>query len=330
MIKSSFLILFFLVSFGQGLAWADALPVDSIGVEKRNGKTFVVHKVVPKETLFALSRKYQVPVDKIVDANPKIQSGLQVGQLVYIPRNTPAPVAANTTPAAATTPASPAVTPAPAKAAPAASPRTFVVDDKGNKIHQVAEKQTLFSISRLYSVSVADIKKWNNLSSDQVSVGTSLIVGVGNKPTAAPQYSQEPDDDVEKAKNIPAKPVVTATPKKADEPVAKAEPAPAKTTEPDDDKDSETISKITETGMAEVIDNRSDNNKYLALHKSAPVGTILQVKNVMNGQSVYVRVIGKLPETGVNDKVIIKVSNRAYQKLAALDNRFRVEVSYMP
>jgi LysM repeat protein len=329
MFKTPLFILLCLLFFGQGLAWAGAMPVDSIGVETRNGKNFVIHKVIPKETLFALSRKYHVPVDKIVDANPKIQSGLQVGQLVYIPRNTPVAVTPKTTtsPIVTSTAPDPATT---APATPAAAPRTFVVDAKGNKMHQVADKQTLYAISRLYSVSVADIKRWNNLTSDQVSVGDQLIVGVGNKPTAAPQYSQEPDDDVEKAKNISTQPVVTIT-KKADEPLTKAEPVtPARTPDTDSGNETETISKITESGLAEVIDNRSENNKYLALHRSAPVGTILQVKNLMNGQSVYVRVIGKLPETGVNDKVIIKISNRAYQKLAALDNRFRVEVSYMP
>ncbi|MGV3640235.1 MAG: LysM peptidoglycan-binding domain-containing protein [Adhaeribacter sp.] len=329
MTKKPFLILFFLLILGQGLSLAAAMPLDSIGVETRNGKSFVVHKVIPKETLFALSRKYHVPVDKIVDANPKIQSGLQVGQLVYIPRNTPAAA-----PAAAPATAAPA----PAKTAPvtpAPTSRTFVVDANGNKMHQVAEKQTLFSISRLYGVTVADIKKWNQMTSDQVAIGSQLIVGVGNKPTSAPQYSQEPDDDLDKAKDPAVKTVVT-TPKPASEPVAKTTPAPVtpapapvKTDEAGGDE-SESISKITETGLAEVIDNRSDNNKYLALHKSAPVGTILQVKNLMNGQSVYVRVIGKLPETGMNDKLIIRISNRAYQKLAALDARFRVEVSYMP
>ena len=50
----------------------------------------------------------------------------------------------------------------------------------------------------------------------------------------------------------------------------------------------------------------------------------------MNGQNVYVRVIGKLPETGANEKVIVRISKKAYQRLAAIDNRFRVEVSYMP
>lgn len=309
MFRTPLFILFFLLFFGQGVSRA-AMPLDSIGVEQRNGKNYVIHKVVPKETLFALSRKYQVPVDKIVDANPKIQSGLQIGQLVYIPRNT---VVAATAPATN-------------DPAPAAS-RTFVVDDQGNKIHQVAEKQTLFSISRLYNVSVADIKKWNELSSDQVNIGDQLIVGIGNKPTANPQYSQEPDEDVEKAKTVSSQPVV-AVPAKTEVPVSKPEPVVAAKTS--DNTASEPVSKITETGLAEVIENRNENNKYLALHRTAPVGTILQVKNLMNNQSVYVRVIGTLPNTGANDKVIIKISNRAYQKLAALDSRFRVEVSYMP
>ena len=82
--------------------------------------------------------------------------------------------------------------------------------------------------------------------------------------------------------------------------------------------------------MAELIPQADDKNKYLGLHKTAPIGTILQVKNIMNGQNVYVRVIGKLPDTGANEKVIVRISKKAYQRLAALDNRFRVEVSYMP
>lgn len=326
MIKHYILTLLFAVLI-RGVSWAVGFPVDSVGTEKRNGKTFVVHKVAPKETLFALSRKYQVPVEQIVDANPRIQSGLNVGQLVYIPRKTVAAM--------------------PAKAVAAATPRTFVVDARGNKIHTVEEKQTLFAIAKLYNISTADLKKWNKLTSNNVSVGDKLVVGVGNKPTANPQYVQEIDDDVDKVKSAPAKTTANnkpvTLPKQADEPITRAEPAternqPAERntpTEPaadeaDDNTRAESISKVTESGLAELIDNRSESNKYLALHKTAPIGTILQVKNIMNNQTVYVRVIGKLPATGVNERVIVKISNRAYQKLAALDNRFRVEVSYMP
>ncbi len=66
------------------------------------------------------------------------------------------------------------------------------------------------------------------------------------------------------------------------------------------------------------------------MHKTAPVGTIMQVKNAGNGQSVYVRVIGKLPDTGENNNILVRLSPRAVQKLGTNDSRFRVETSYVP
>lgn len=338
MLKKVFCVAALFTLLQERAALAAGMPIDSVGLEKRNGKNFVVHKVVPKETLFALSRKYNVPVNQIVDANPNIQSGLTIGQIVYIPSKAPlkspepvAPILKNSTPS---------------------TPYTYVIDAKGNKVHQVVPRQTLYSIARMYNISMADIRKWNNLTSDNLTVGADLIVGMGNKPTPNnnPQYVGEIDDTVDKTKTGPAvkptgkpaeeivvktnEPTRTPEPMRT-EPVRTAEPIVRRETEESLDREestggSESVSKVTESGLAEVIDGNSNNNKYLALHKSAPVGSILQVKNIMNGQSVYVRVIGKLPETGNNDKVVVKISKRAFQRLASLDNRFRVEVSYMP
>jgi hypothetical protein len=50
----------------------------------------------------------------------------------------------------------------------------------------------------------------------------------------------------------------------------------------------------------------------------------------MNGQSVYVRVIGVLPNTGENNNILVRLSPRAVQRLATPDARFRVETSYVP
>src|SRR5687767_11894766 len=85
---------------------------DSVGVERRNGKFFVKHKVEPKETLYALSRKYGVAVAQIVESNPAVEASIKVGQVVLIPSKAPLSAAVN----AATTTAKPA--------APAASNRT--------------------------------------------------------------------------------------------------------------------------------------------------------------------------------------------------------------
>lgn len=334
MLKKVVIAAALLTLLNQGVTLAGSLPADSVGMEKRNGKNFVVHKVIPKETLFALSRKYNVPVNQIVDANPNLQNGLMVGQIVYVPSKVPV-----------RTP-EPVLPVAKANTAPS-TPYTYVIDAKGNKVHQVVSKQTLYSIARMYNITMADIRKWNNLTSDNLTVGDDLIVGMGNKPTPNnnPQYVGEVDDTIDKNKTPAANktPVKTAEvinkssePARPAEPVKTAEPVVRRDTEETTDHEentagvNESVSKITESGLAEVIEGNSNNNKYLALHKSAPVGSILQVKNIMNGQSVYVRVIGKLPETGNNDKVVVKISKRAFQRLASLDNRFRVEVSYMP
>jgi rare lipoprotein A (peptidoglycan hydrolase) len=83
-----------------------------------------------------------------------------------------------------------------------------------------------------------------------------------------------------------------------------------------------------ESGIAELIEGTEGNRKYLALHRTAPVGTILKVRNEMNNREVFVRVMGKLPETSVNDKLVIKISRSAYDRLGAIDPRFRVELTY--
>ncbi|MBF9254630.1 LysM peptidoglycan-binding domain-containing protein [Pontibacter sp. 172403-2] len=288
---------------------------DSVGVERRNGKLFVQHKVEPKETLYSLSRKYNVPVSQIVEANPTVQTTIKIGQIILVPRKYKAPAGATASAAKRATPA----------AAPAASSRTYTVSAAGNKTHTVQPGQTLYAISRMYNVSVDDIKRWNSLPDNSISIGSSLIVGKGGAtPTKKPVYVPEADDEM--AAPVTTAPPAAATPIEAEPVTVAANEREEETTESTESG----IKKMVESGMAEMIDPKMDSNKYLALHKSAPVGTIMQIKNAVNGQVVYVRVIGKLPNTDENDKVIVRVSKKAYQKLGAVDPRFRVELSYMP
>jgi hypothetical protein len=50
----------------------------------------------------------------------------------------------------------------------------------------------------------------------------------------------------------------------------------------------------------------------------------------MNDQTVFVRVVGPIPPTGDNGKLLLKISKKAYDRLGAVDSRFPVEVSYIP
>ena len=58
---------------------------DSIGVEKKDGKFFVLHEVDAKETLFSIAKRYNAKLDDIRMANPDMGDGIKIGQNLRIP-----------------------------------------------------------------------------------------------------------------------------------------------------------------------------------------------------------------------------------------------------
>jgi len=159
---------------------------------------------------------------------------------------------------------------------------------------------------------MAELRKWNNLTSDRLQEGQRLVVTdpADTKSTIA----------VDKTNLLPAKneAKTESAPASAPTPVADA---PVKEKGPED------IKKKIETGIAELIDVPDNSGKFLALHRSAPVGTLVLVKNLTNNQSIWVKVIGRLPNG--DGKVIIKLSPKAFEKLNAVDKRVRAEISYL-
>src|SRR5687768_214049 len=108
-----------------GLSWFAPAPQDSIGTETINGKLFVIHKVDEKETLFAISRRYRATVDDILKYNTDAGDGLEIGQILKVPYT------------------------------PKAGNRTGE-----GMMHEVQPKETMFSISKKYGVSIDEIKQW--------------------------------------------------------------------------------------------------------------------------------------------------------------------------
>ena len=357
--------------------------LDSIGTETINGKIFVLHQVDEKETLYAISRRYGVPVEIIVQHNPAASSTLNIGQVLKVPY----------------------------------TPRRAARSSENASTHVVAAKETMFSISQAYGVTVDDLKQWNNLTSNALSVGQELIVRkptVTARPTSSAVTAAKPADGIHVvaaketiysisrqygittqelkdwnklegsdisvgqqllvvapktghvAGNATTSSVSPPTTNSASaggsvtttKPIAEisatsttAGSAVAATTSPENKQSvpettastsrpepkeqtiriSETVKssdEVLETGLAELIEGTDGNRKYLALHRTAPVGTILKVRNEMNNREVFVRVMGKLPETALTNKLVIKISKSAYDRLGAIDPRFRVEVTY--
>jgi LysM domain len=281
--KLTLLIAFLL---GLNLA-AKATTLDSLGLKKENNKTFLLFKVGPKQSLFSILKRYNLSLTEFKSANADIEIPVKTGEILYIPlhyleESNPAPKVVE---------------------------EKVAEVPKEAEIHIVAPKQGLLSVANMHKVTMAELRKWNNLTSDRLQEGQRLIVSdpSGTKSTIA----------VDKASLLPAKTTAAATP-----------PAPAPVAEATaKEKGPEDIKKKIETGIAELIDVPDNSGKFLALHRTAPIGTLVLVKNLTNNQSIWVKVIGRLP--GGDSKVIIKLSPKAFEKLNAVDKRVRAEISYL-
>ena len=319
------LILMLLIGLGASIAnFASASPIDSLKLVEEDNKWFVVHRVDPKETIYSLSRRYNTPMDEIARYNPEVMSGLKVGVILQIPFKKKTKVVSGTS-------------------------------------HIVKPGETLYAISKLYGISVTDIKKWNELGNNNLAVGQALEVSGEKTQTTASvskggkqihivqageglfgisrKYNLSVDDLMEMngltstALSLNQELVVGESKSKIvrnELPKGRRTPLPTRINYSPEPPKQFLMDQVKEGGVASLIEGTSGNKNYLALHRTAKVGTIMAIRNEMNNQMVFVRVIGKLPDTGVNDRLIIRVSHAAYDQLKAIDPKFRVELTYVP
>lgn len=67
---------------------------------------------------------------------------------------------------------------------------------------------------------------------------------------------------------------------------------------------------------------------FYALHRLAPVGSVIQITNPMKKRVAYAKVIGKIPDRAYGDDTIVVLSPSIAKLLGAKDPRFFVEVQY--
>lgn len=131
---------------------------------------FVHHKVENKQTLFAISRKYNVSQELIKKYNPTISNGLTEGSVLMIPVVTNAKEIKEILKNTATT---------------SSSVKNTVV------IHKVQAGETLYSISKKYNVELEDIIKQNPTAATKLSLGTELKIKKGENSTVTKESDKE-------------------------------------------------------------------------------------------------------------------------------------------
>lgn len=192
----------------------------------------------------------------------------------------------------------------PKQQVPATPPKSSPTAAASPVIHNVKSGETLFAIARKYNVTVEQLKSWNNLKSNGVQIGQKIKV---NNAVAAA--------DADAAETSAEK-------------TAGGTPATSGSVKATDNKHFNSVDMV-ESGVATWINDKNLNpQKSIALHKTAPAGTIIKVTNLLNNRSVYVKVIGTLPETGDNENTVIIVSRAAANMLDVKDAKFRVSLNY--
>ena len=268
----------------------------------------VSHTVLSGESLSKIARKYNVSLADLQAWNNGIKpENLKVGQVLKV------------------------------SSAPSAVKEEKVKEEKFVEIqkdeqensgaepgkHIVFKGETLSSIAQKEGASVEEIRKLNQLKSDQLSLGQILLIPANalksNSSDAGNPVTAQKKEQVGENKPVSQQVQSSETQEKVD---AKAQAGIREV------NNTLGYTRIVETGFAESIEGDLNSKKHLCLHKSAPIGSIVQVKNEVNGQSVFVKVIGKLPDTGSNERIIIRISRIAYDRLMASGKRFPVEVSY--
>lgn len=99
------------------------------------------HEVQKGETLFSIAKQYEVSVQQLREWNNLDSNELKPGQALIV--------------------------------------RTDNTDRSQNEdvvTHKVQKQETLFSISKQYGVTIAEIKSWNNLENNNLNIGQELMI----------------------------------------------------------------------------------------------------------------------------------------------------------
>lgn len=272
----------------------------------QNGLETVEHRVEKGQTLYFLSKKYDTSIQDLMRFNPQIEKDMIIKDGMILKIFT--------------------------------KPIQQVVSTN-YRYHIVEKGQTLYSLSKMYNVSVDDIIYMNQLDNPSIGIGDKLIVqnvnddalfnSSKNNGTAKESI---PNDN---GKNIPVEnkkdnannPLYTQVGTVKDE--GKKLEIKSKDVEMYKmlyDSYADVGSSIKKKkGIGNFLEQSSTKDVYLAMVEGVVSGQVIRLRNLMNNKVIYLKVIGSVPSKDEKNNIAIKISQAAARDLKIVEDRFLAE-----
>ena len=133
----------------------------STNVQSVDGRRFYIHTIEKKQSIYAIARLYQVPIDTIFRLNPEVKNGAKAGQDIRIPVTEQQQVALHDG-----------------------------IDTSRYLTHRIAKGETVYSLSRRYGLSEKQIMTFNPSLTAGAREGQLIIVGEKTKKRGRDQKQQ--------------------------------------------------------------------------------------------------------------------------------------------
>lgn len=230
--------------------------------------------------------------------------------------------------------------------------------------HSVKAKETLYAISKIYNVNIDEIKKFNKLKTDELTVnsgifipfqtskinyskGDKLIYTIKKGDTynaivvkqklnlkEVKKLNKATDDNLKLGQKLiigfwnnenNAETEVVNKEKEEDK-SKELKPETKKKEEKttEDKKTTETLKSNENKGWAMCLPTDTKVDKNYALHNSAKIGSMIKVKNIKNNKVISAKVLGRIP-ANVND-VLVLLSGNSAEDLGVKNEKFEVIV----
>jgi peptidoglycan endopeptidase LytE len=124
------------------------------------------HEILAKETLYGISKQYQLTVDELKKANPKLESeGLKIGQQIIIPANAK-PIIIVGSKSVET------------ENVIVATPQPEIIEKaiETEIVREVLPKETKYAIAKEFGLTVAELEKQNPFIKKKLPVGSVLKI----------------------------------------------------------------------------------------------------------------------------------------------------------